>query len=73
MRLTAPKRFVAATLAVAGLVALPTPASVSADNPPKRVDIDPTDQGNAYGHCQKHFNLRNDKPFCPPPPDEEPI
>jgi hypothetical protein len=68
MRRTAPKRLIAATLAVAGLIALPMPASVSADNPPKRTDIDPTDQGNAYGHCQKKFNPDSPKPFCPPPP-----
>jgi hypothetical protein len=66
MHLSKPKRVVAATLAVAGLIALPMPASVSADNPPKRADIDPTDQGNSYGHCQKTFKPQNAKPFCPP-------
>jgi hypothetical protein len=47
-----PKRFIAATLAVAGLIALPMPASVSADECKKGFKID------------KVYK----KPYCPPPP-----
>ena len=57
------------TSLVALLVALALAAPPAlADNPPKRTDIDPTIPGNNYGHCQKNFNPKNDKPFCVPPP-----